>query len=180
MKRARRWSVPLAFSVVFLIGVTSGLAVAAKLRLDPILYAGKPPEQAAASLLEHAEPLAENGSWELIFVARARYLSGDRAGGQATFDRVLDRRKVEGGDFIRIGRVYREAGEWEKAREMFERTLAAAPDDADWLAEIGAWYNLAGDRARAEELFARSLAEDEANLYNAVKMAGSYVGVLPE
>jgi tetratricopeptide (TPR) repeat protein len=179
MTRTRRPFGPLVLLVVFLVGVTTGFAAAAKLRVASTLYAGKPPAQAATTLLETAEPLAEEGSWELIFVGRTRYLSGDRAGGQAIFDRVLNRRKVEPGDFVRVGRVYREAGEWDRARDMFERTLAAAPNDADWLAEIGAWYNLAGDRARAEELFGRSLAEDDTNLYNAVKMAGSYVGVTP-
>ena len=175
----RRRAAMLAFSVVFLLGVASGVG-AAKLKATPALYAGKQPADAAAALLQAAEPFTEGGSWESIFVARVRYLSGDVAGGQAVFDGILARRKAEAGDFVRVGRVYREAGEWEKARPMFEKVLAMQPDDADWLAEIGAYYNLEGDRARAEELFTRSLAEDPENSYNVAKMAGSYIGVVPD
>ena len=175
----RRPSAALAVSVVFLLGVASGVG-AAKLKAVPALYAGKPPADAAEALLQAAEPFTEGGSWESIFVARVRYLSGNVAGGQAVFDGILARRKAEAGDFVRVGRVYREAGEWDKARTMFEKVLAMQPDDADWLAEIGAYYNLEGDRAHAEELFARSLAEDPTNSYNIAKMAGSYIGVVPD
>lgn len=178
-KRPHRAAAVLALSVVFLLGVASG-AVAAKIKATPALFAGRPPADAAAALLQAAEPFTEGGSWESIFVARVRYLSGDVAGGQAVFDQILARRKAEAGDFVRVGRVYRESGEWDKARTMFEKVLAMQPDDADWLAEIGAYYNLEGDRARAEELFARSLAEDPTNSYNVAKMAGSYIGVVPD
>ena len=165
--------------VIFLLGVAGGVG-AAKLKATSALYAGKTPADAAAALLEAAEPFTEGGSWETIFVARVRYLSGDTQGGDAIFNSILGRRKAEAGDFVRVGRVYREAGEWEKARAMFEQVLAMQPEDADWLAEIGAYYNLEGDRARAEQLFARSLAEDPANSYNIAKMAGSYIGVIPD
>jgi tetratricopeptide (TPR) repeat protein len=96
------------------------------------------------------------------------------------FDRVLGGSKAEAGDFIRVGRVYWEAGEWDKAKTTFDKVLSLEPKDADWLAEIGAYYNLKGDRAHAEELFARSLAVDAGNVYNTAKMAGSYVGVAPD
>jgi tetratricopeptide (TPR) repeat protein len=164
---------------VLLLGVASGLA-AAKLKVSSSLYNGKSPEEAAGALLTAGEALAEKGSWELIFVGRTRYLSGDKVGGRAMLDRVAGGSKVEGGDLIRVGRVYWEAGEWELARPLFDRVLSLEPKDADWLAEIGAYYNLKGDRAHAEELFARSLAEDPANVYNTVKMAGSYLGVVPD
>jgi tetratricopeptide (TPR) repeat protein len=74
----------------------------------------------------------------------------------------------------------RNAGEWDKARPLFDKVVGMAPKDADWLAEIGSYYNLKGDRAHAEELFARSLAEDPENVYNTTKMAGSYIGVAPD
>jgi tetratricopeptide (TPR) repeat protein len=175
MKAAR---VGLAAGLLVL-GFASGL-VAAKLKVTPSAFSGRSPEEAAAALLTTAEPLAEDGSWELIFVGRTRYLSGDKAGGRAIFDRLVGGSKVEAGDVVRVARVYWEAGEWDLARPLFDRVVALAPKDADWLAEIGAYYNLKGDRAHAEELFARSLAEDPSNLYNTVKMAGSYVGVAPD
>jgi tetratricopeptide (TPR) repeat protein len=162
-----------------LLGVASGVG-AARPKATAALYAGKPPSDAAASLLQAADTFTEGGSWESIFVARVRYLSGDEAGAQAVFDTILGRRKAEGGDFMRVGRVYWEAGEWDKARAIFDTVIAMAPHDADWLAEIGAYHNLKGDRARAEELFARSLAEDPENSYNIAKMGGSYIGVVPD
>jgi tetratricopeptide (TPR) repeat protein len=168
----------IAVAGVFLLGVATGLA-AAKLKAGPPLYTGKAGPEAAAALLQAAETFTEGGSWESIFVARVRYLSGDKAGGQAVFDRVLGP-KAEAGDYIRVGRVYWEAGEWDKARPLLDRVVAMKPKDADWLAEIGAYYNLKGERAHAEALFSRSLAEDAANSYNTAKMAGSYIGVVPD
>jgi tetratricopeptide (TPR) repeat protein len=170
----------IAWSLLLLVvGFAAGVG-AAKVRVTPAAYSGKTPAEAAAALLAAGEAIAEQGSWELVFVGRTRYLSGDQAGGRALFDRVLSRSEVEAGDVIRIGRVYREAGEWELARPLFDRVVSMEPKDADWLAEIGAYHNLEGDRARAEELFARSLAADAADVYNVVKMAGSYVGVEPD
>ena len=164
---------------LFVLGAAVGLA-AAKVKVTTAAYSGKSKEEAAAALLQSAEAIAGNGSWERIFVGRTRYLGGDKAAGQAMFDRVLSSPKAEAGDNIRVARVYWEAGEWDKARPLFDKVLALEPKDADWLAEIGAYYNVKGDRAHAEELFARSLAEDSANVYNVAKMAGSYLGVQPD
>jgi len=164
---------------LFVLGAAVGLA-AAKVKVTTAAYSGKSKEEAAAALLQSAEAIAGNGSWERIFVGRTRYLGGDKAAGQAMFDRALGSPKAEAGDNIRVARVYWEAGEWDKARPLFDKVLALEPKDADWLAEIRAYYNVKGDRAHAEELFARSLAEDSANVYNVAKMAGSYLGVQPD
>ena len=164
---------------LFVLGAAVGLA-AAKVKVTTAAYSGKSTEDAAAALLQSAEAIAENGSWERIFVGRTRYLGGDKAAGQAIFDSVLNSRKAEAGDYVRVARVYWEAGEWDKAKPMFDKVLAMEAKDVDWLAEIGAYYNLKGDRAHAEELFARSLAGDAANVYNVTKMAGSYLGVQPD
>src|SRR4029078_9340451 len=101
-------------------------------------------------------------------------------GGQAIFDSVLNSKKAEAGDYVRVARGYWEAGEWDKEKPMFDKVLVLEPTDVDWLAEIGAYYNLKADRAHAEELFAKSLAGDAANVYNVTKMAGSYLGVAPD
>jgi tetratricopeptide (TPR) repeat protein len=163
----------------FLLGAAVG-SWAAKKMIEPGVYTGKPPQEAAAALLPIARQQAEKGSWENIFVGRVHYLSGQKAEGQAIFDAITGSKKVEAGDWIRIGRIYYEAGEWDKARTAFDRVQQMAPDDADWLAEIGAYYNLKGDRTKAEELFARSFKQDSNNVYNTAKAAGSYVGVVPD
>ena len=87
--------------------------------------------------------------------------------------------KHEGGDLVRIARVYAEAGEWAAAKPLFDQLVEAAPKDEDWLAEVGAAYLRAGDRARGEELYARSLAQDPSNLHNTLRMASAYLGVAP-
>jgi tetratricopeptide (TPR) repeat protein len=176
MSGKRAWIGAVA---LFFLGAAAGLA-AAKVKVTSAAYSGKSKEDAAAALLQSAEAIAASGSWERIFVGRTRYLGGDKAAGQALFDRVLGGPKAEAGDFVRVARVYWEAGEWDKARPLFDKVLTLEPKDADWLAEIGTYYNLKGDRAHAEELFARSLAEDAANVYNVTKMAGSYLGVQPD
>jgi tetratricopeptide (TPR) repeat protein len=168
----------LALVVVFAAGVAAGSFAAKKAVVTPALYSGRAPAEAADQLLGAARTLAENGSYENIAVARMLYLGGHKAEGQALLDRVLAG-KTKPGDTIRVARVYREAGEWDKARPLFDQVVQAAPDDEDWLAEIGAWYLLAGDRARAEELFGRSLAQDPNNLSNTLRMAGAFLGLEP-
>ena len=166
-------------AATFLLGTVVG-AWAAKKMIDPGLYSGKPPKEAAAALLPIAKQQAENGSWENIFVGRVYYLGGQKAEGQAIFDAITSRKKSEGGDWFRIGKVYYEAGEWDKAKAAFDKVVQMSPDDADWFAEIGAYHNLKGDRAKAEELFARSFSLDSNSVYNTAKAAGSYVGVVPD
>jgi hypothetical protein len=70
----------------------------------PLLYADKSPQDAATALLAKAEQQAGGGSWELIAVGRVRYLSGDKPGGQALFDRAISR-KAEASDRSRRSTV---------------------------------------------------------------------------
>jgi Flp pilus assembly protein TadD len=88
--------------------------------------------------------------------------------------------KQDAGDWVRIGRVYDEAGEWDKARTAFDKVLQLQPDDEDWLAEIGAYYLLQGDRAHAEELFTRSFKRQPNNHWNALKAAAAFLKVAPQ
>jgi tetratricopeptide (TPR) repeat protein len=88
-------------------------------------------------------------------------------------------RKADPGDWVRIGRVYYEAGEWDKARAAFDKVLQMKPDDEDWLAEIGAYYVIKGDRARGEELFTRSFKREPNSLWNALRAAAAYLKVAP-
>lgn len=168
----------LTVTLAFLLGAAVGLAVAKKKSIPADAYRGKAPEAAAAVLLTHALNEAENGSWENIAVARVHILGGQADEGHAILDRVLGP-KAEASDWIRAGRIYFEAGDWDRARDAFERVVEEAPKDEDWLAEIGAYYNLSGDRERAEELFDRSFALGH-GLGSLLEAAGSYLGVPPE
>jgi tetratricopeptide (TPR) repeat protein len=166
-------------TAIFLAGAALGAFASSKVRVDTSFWSGKTPAQAAESLVGAARTLAGDGSYENIAVARVLYLSGSKAEGQAILDHVMAG-KVKDGDVIRVARVYRDAGEWEKAKPLFDRVVDMAPKDEDWLAEIGADYLLAGDRARAEELFSRSFAQDPSNLSNTLTAAGAYLGIAPQ
>ncbi len=141
-------------------------------------YQDKPKQEAARVLLDIARVQAGKGSWERIAVGRVYYLGGYKAEGQAIFDSVLGSRH-QGSDVFRIARVYREAGDWAKAKPLFDRYVASHPKDEKEMAEVGAYYLLEGDRTTAEGLFARSFAiADE--LWATLSAAGAYLGVAPQ
>ncbi|MCM2314783.1 MAG: tetratricopeptide repeat protein [Thermoanaerobaculia bacterium] len=168
----------LTFALVFTLGLAVG-AFAAKKGIDSSLFVGKEPKVAADALLEVAKTQAGKGSWERIAVGRVLYLSNRKAEGQTIFDEVTAK-KPEGSDWLRIGRIYLEAGEWDKAKGAFDKALAASPKDAPWMAEIGGHYNMKGDRARAEEYFAKSFSLESDEFWSTINVAGSYVGVKPQ
>src|SRR6185295_6890731 len=115
--------------VCFFVGALAqaGLAQARKPTFSAGLFKGKAANEAAAALLDGAFQLAETGSWERIAVGRAWYLGGDKAKGQEIFDSVTGGKKVEDSDWFRLGRVYAEAGEWDKAHVAFDKALAMNP-----------------------------------------------------
>jgi tetratricopeptide (TPR) repeat protein len=166
----------VAALALVLAGAATGAFAAKKLVIDPATYSGKSPQEAGAALLSAAQTLTEGGTFENIACGRVLYLSGSKQEGKALFDRVLAG-KHDGGDLIRIARVYAEAGEWAAAKPLFDQVVESAPKDEDWLAEVGAAYVRAGDRTHGEELYARSLAQDPSNLRNALRMATAYLGV---
>lgn len=162
----------------FLLGVAITSFAAKKDGVSSDAWEGVAAEEAAARLLERAVELAGDGSWENVHLARAYYLSGDKDLAEAIFDRYRSG-KVEADNIMRIGRVYAHAGDWSKAKPLFDQVIQMAPKDEDWQVEIGAFYNLNGDREHAESLFARGFEEAPKNLNNALTAAGSYVGVPP-
>jgi tetratricopeptide (TPR) repeat protein len=164
-------------SVVFALGIAAGAM--GKKAFDSSLYRSKSKKEAAQGLLQLARTQAGKGSWERIGVGRVYYLGGMKAEGQAIFDEVTAK-KPEPTDWWRIGRVYWEAGEWDKAREAFEKSLAKNPNDDKGLAELGAYYNLKGDRAKAEELFDKSFNIESGEVWNTGMIAASYLGVKPQ
>lgn len=138
-------------------------------------YQGKPEKEAAEALLQQAMVQAEDGSWERIAVGRVYYLGGMKEKGQAIFDAVLAKKPAPS-DLFRVARVYREAGEWAKAKPLFDKSLQLNPKDEKGFAEVGGYYLMNGDRATAEALFARSFAL-ESELWATLSAAGAYLGV---
>ena len=167
----------VVLSLVFTLGIAIGIALAKG--FDTAVYHGKAPKEAARSLLDIARKQAGRGSWERIGVGRVYYLGGMKADGQAIFDEVTSH-KPEATDWWRIGRVYWEAGEWDKARAAFDKSLAMNPKDDKGLAELGAYTMIKGDRAKAEELFDRSFALESGEVWNTAMIAGGYLGVRPQ
>lgn len=146
----------------------------------PGLFQDKDPKAAATVLLDGALQLAGRGSWERIAVGRAWYLGGDKPKGQAIIDEVTSDRRVEGSDWFRVGRIYAEAGEWDKAQVAFDKALAIDDDDDSGMLEYGALANVFQDRAKAEALFDRALKENPREFWHWVGAGGSYLGVRPQ
>jgi tetratricopeptide (TPR) repeat protein len=164
---------------VFVAGIGVGYGAKHRPAATQAMYHGKTGQEAAKALLAVALAQAGDGSWERIGVGRVYYLGGLKAEGQAIFDAVLAG-KHDDGDVYRIARVYREAGEWDKARPLFERYLDANPEEAkDW-AEVGAYAMLAGDRAAAERMYDNSFATEPDELWSTLSAAGAYLGVAPQ
>jgi tetratricopeptide (TPR) repeat protein len=160
---------------LFVAGIGIGYATQ---KVAPSLFHGKSKEDAARALLDAARVQAGDGSWERIAIGRVLYLGGHKAEGQAVFDAMLGG-KHEDSDEFRIARVYREAGEWSKAKPLFDKFVAGNPKDEKGLAEIGAYYLINGDRDAAEKLFDRSFAISD-EVWATVGAAGAYLGVAPE
>jgi tetratricopeptide (TPR) repeat protein len=143
-------------------------------------FQGKPAKEGAYAALEEAERLSRSGSWELIGVGRVYYLSGDKAKGQAIFDRVLGSKKVVASDWERIGDVYAEADENSKAEELYQKVLAANPRDDTGQADIGAFYIRTGQREKGEELFAKAFAKSPKENWHYVRAAEALLNVRPK
>jgi tetratricopeptide (TPR) repeat protein len=169
----KRLNVLAIAAVCLLLGFSLGLAAkGGSGKID--LFRGKAPKEAGQAALIEAERLAEGGSWELIGVGRVYYLSGDKARGQVIFDRVTSK-KPEPGDWQRIGEVYAEAGENDKAEACFQKALT--PKDDTGQSEIGAWYVRTGQREKGEGLFAQALARNPDDMWHYVRAAEAYLGV---
>jgi tetratricopeptide (TPR) repeat protein len=166
----------MAAVVCFLLGAATALA--GKLTFDMSWVRGQEPAAAAAALLQEAEAQAGGGTWERIAVGAVYYRSGDRARGQKLFDAVLGA-DPEASDYFRIGRVYALAGEWDKAKPMFEKALALKPKDDSGASEAACWGILFKDREWAEAQFERAITDSPGRPYHYSDMAGAYLGLQP-
>jgi tetratricopeptide (TPR) repeat protein len=176
--RSRTFTIGIGCFVAGLM-VQSMVAQSRRPTWSPDLIQGKSPQEAAAVLLDGAMHFAGRGSWERIAVGRAWYLGGDKAKGQAILDEVTNNRNVEGSDWFRVGQIYDEAGEWEKAQAAFEKFLAMDPGDDSGVLEYGALANVNKDRSKAEQLIARAMKENPREFWHWVGAGGSYLGVRP-
>jgi tetratricopeptide (TPR) repeat protein len=158
----------------------AGFAQAKKPVLGPDVFRGKPAPEAAAGLLDGALELAEDGSWERLAVGRAWYLGGNKAKGQQIIDAVTGSKKVESSDWTRVGRIYAEAGEWDKAQAAFDKALAINVNDDTGMIEYGALANVNKDRAKAEALFEKAMKRNPRRFWHWVGAGGSYLGVRPQ
>jgi tetratricopeptide (TPR) repeat protein len=165
--------------VAFVFAAGLGVGYTARLKPAPAMYHAKDKQEAAKALLGVALVQAGKGSWERIGVGRVYYLGGFKAEGQKIFDDVLGH-DPDPGDVFRIARVYREAGEWDRAKQVFDRYLIDNPREPKDLAEVGAYYMLQGDRDGAERLFDRSFAADGDEVWATLHAAGAYLGVAPQ
>ena len=162
----------------FILGAGAGYAAKAKAP-GMTLVSGKPAKEAGLAALQEAERLAGSGSWELIGVARVYYLSGDKVRGQAILDKVLSG-DAGASDWHRIGQLYAEAGEKERAEPLFQKALAAEPKDDRGQAEVGAWYIRMGQREKGEELLARAFAREPDEFWHYVRTAEAFLNVAPK
>lgn len=157
-----------------------GIGYAAKTKGPGLsIIIGKSAKEAGIASLKEAERLAEGGSWELIQIARVYYLSGDKETGQAMLDKVLAGRS-EGSDWFRIARVYAEAGENERAEQLFLRALAADPKDDTGQAEVGAWYIRIGQREKGETLLGKAFQRGPDEIWHYVRAGEAFMGVSPK
>jgi tetratricopeptide (TPR) repeat protein len=180
----KHWRILVLGVACFVLGavVQSGFAQKQESRkpvYSPDLFKGDA-KSVASVMLDGALQLAEDGSWERIAVGRAWYLGGDKAKGRQIFDGVTGARSVGRSDWIRLARVYVEAGEWDEAQAAFDKALPANSSDDTGLIEYGALANLHGDRVKAEALFGRALKKDPDDFWHWVNAGGSYLGVRPQ
>lgn len=168
-----------ALAAMFLLGAVAGAFARGAKPIDPSTYRGKSKNDAAKALMELAKAQAGKGSWENLAVARGYYLGGMKSDGAAIIDAVTSAKKVEGSDWMRIGEIYYDANEWQKAKDAFEQAMKLDPKNASFYAEAGAFHNLKGDRAKAEELFDKAFQRQSDEVWRTVDVAGSYLGIPP-
>jgi tetratricopeptide (TPR) repeat protein len=168
----------LALALTFLLGVVAG-ALARGRTIEPTVYRGKSKSEAAKALMDLAKGQAGKGSWENLAVARTYYLGGMKSDGVPIIDSVTTSKKVEGSDWMRVGEIYYDANEWQKAKDAFDVAMKLDPKNASFYAEAGAFYNLKGDRTKAEELFDRAFQLQSDEVWRTTDIAGSYLGIPP-
>lgn len=160
-------------------GLQQGIAASKSPAYSPAMLSGKSAAEKAAFLLDGAAELADGGSWELIAVGRAWYLGGDKAKGQAFFDRVTSGKKVQDSDWFRIAYVYMEAREPEKAKAALDKAVALGEPGDTAMAQFGALAIAMGDTARGEGLVNQAMVKHPKDFWPWLAAGAAYLGVTP-
>jgi tetratricopeptide (TPR) repeat protein len=163
-------------TISLLVGIGIGVAKDKSNGLGIDAIRGKAPKDAAMASLAEAERLAGKDSWQLLAVGRVYYLSGDKPRGEALFDRVTSA-KPAGSDWERIGQVYAEAGENDRAETCFQKMLAMDSKDDTGQALVGAWYIRIGQREKGEALLAQAFQRNPDEVWHYVAAAEAFLGV---
>ena len=156
-----------------------GVAEVKKAVYSSSLLAGKNTAEKAAILLDGAAELAGGGSWEQIAVGRAWYLGGNKEKGQGFFDRVTSTSKVEASDWYRVGLVYLEAHESDKAKAAFDHAMALTETDSKMATQIGAAMVVAGDAVKGESAINTALTKRTKDFWGWLAAGGAYLNVTP-
>jgi len=172
----RHRNLVVASALCFTLGAAVGVWAKGASGGGISLFRGKPAKEAGLAALAEAERLAEKGSWERIAIGRVYYLSGDKAKGQSYFDAVTSG-KPEGSDWQRIGDVYAEAGEKDKAETCYQKVLSIDAKDDTGQSEIGSWYIRNGQREKGEDLYAKALARNGDDVWHYIRAGEAYLGV---
>jgi tetratricopeptide (TPR) repeat protein len=120
----KTWKPSVTVILAFVLGAAVARVLAGGSGLTAASFEGKDAKEAAAAILAVAEAQAGNGTWELIGVGRIYYLSGDKTRGQALFDKATSL-KPGASEWRRIGKVYAEAGEFDKAEAALQKAVTA-------------------------------------------------------
>ena len=174
----------LGRAVCFVLGavVQSGFAQkkeSKKPAFSPDLFKGDA-KAVATVMLDSALQLAENGILGADCVGRAWYLGGDKTKAQQIFDGVTSAKSVGRSDWIRLARVYIEAGEWDKAQAAFDNTFHATRPPRSPMVEYGVLANLNKDRAKPRPCSTRAMKKNPDKFWHWVNIGGSYLGVRPQ
>ncbi len=142
------------------------------------LYKGKKAQEAGDALLTEALKKARD-NWDKLSAARVYYLSGKKGRGEAIIQKVTAS-NADADDWLQIGHIYYEAGEWDKAQTAFKRVLEIEPADPDYLMDIASYYLLKGERERAEVLLEKVFGPGEPEAGYLLKVGAAYLGVKPQ
>jgi len=95
--------------------------------------------------------------------ARQCYESGDLAGAEQFFQRILAADRNDPGAHHILGRIYGQLGSHDRAARHLEQALSALSDSSDVLCDLGNVFKLKGDREQAVTYYQRAIESEPSN-----------------